>query len=197
LATRALLFDVDGTLWDSFPWYAEVLAGLSGREQEAVLDELRCGSSIVTLAKRCGVTDGQFRSACRRCVDRLQLYPDVRETLTEIERRGTLLGIVTSLPERIAVPILDAVGLTDHFPVIVTAGTVRRGKPHPDGLHYALREMRIVHAETAYYVGDMAADAVAAERAGMLFAWAAYGYGASRPVNGATVIHNFREVLQL
>jgi HAD superfamily hydrolase (TIGR01549 family) len=196
VAARALLFDVDGTLWDSFPWYAEVLAGLSGLDNEAVLEQLRAGSSIVTLVKRCGVTDGQFRSACRRCVGSLRLYPAVRDTLAELDRRRTRCGIVTNLPERIAVPVLEALDLARHFSVIVTAGTVRRGKPHPDPLEYALGRMEISDPTSAYYVGDSSTDALAAERARVPFIWASYGYG-SCPLEGAVVMREFREVLQL
>jgi HAD superfamily hydrolase (TIGR01509 family) len=196
MAARALLFDVDGTLWDSYPWYADLLAGLSGQAREAFVKELFAGTSVVTLAKRCGVTDGRFRLACRRCVGQLRLYAGVRETLMQLMRRGTPCAVVTSLPGRIVGPLLESLDLTEHFPVIVHAGTVRPLKPNPAPLRTAARQMDVDDLRDVFYVGDGAKDAEAASRAGMRFAWAAYGYGGDCP-HDAVVLRAFDEVLAL
>lgn len=151
----------------------------------------------MTLAKQCGVSDARFRSACRQCVAQLGLYEGVRQTLAELKSRGTPCGVVTNLPERIVVPLLEQLGLVAYFPVVVHAGTVRPGKPNPAPLQAAMGRMGITDPRSTFYIGDSAKDAIAAERAGMPFALAAYGYGGAFRNNGDVVLREFREVLQL
>jgi HAD superfamily hydrolase (TIGR01509 family) len=197
MAASTLLFDVDGTLWASYRWYAEVLAGLSGTDALTLLAQLTGGQSIVGLLKQEGVSDARFRSASRASIGSLSLYGGVIETLSELKRRGTPCGVVTNLPGRIVTPLLDAAGLDRFFQVVVHAGTVRPGKPHPGPLLAALSQMGISDSAGVVYVGDAATDAEAADRAGVEFAWASYGYGADRPPTTAVVLRAFGEVLQL
>ena len=74
MAASTLLFDVDGTLWASYPWYAEVLAGLSDANAVTLQAQLAAGQSIVALVKRQGVSDARFRSACLASTESLRLY---------------------------------------------------------------------------------------------------------------------------
>ena len=67
MAAPALLFDVDGTLWDSYPWYAEVLAGLSGQAPTELRQQLAAGVSIVTLTRSGAASrTARFRSSVSR-----------------------------------------------------------------------------------------------------------------------------------
>lgn len=149
------------------------------------------------LAARCAVPDGRFRRACLTSIAALRLYGGVKETLVALERRGTPCGIVTSLPGRIVEPLLQRLELSEHFRVVVHAGTVRPWKPNPAPLREAARMMAIKELREVFYVGDGPNDATAARRAGMRFAWAAYGYGATSPDEDAVVLREFREVLDL
>jgi HAD superfamily hydrolase (TIGR01509 family) len=197
MAAPALIFDADGTLWDSYPWYAEVLAGLSGRAPTELQRRLAAGESIVGLVRSCDVPDTRFCRACGAAANRLRLYAGVSETLATLKRRGTACAVVTNLPGRIVNPLLDGSGLASHFPVVVHAGTVRPGKPNPAPLREAARMMGLNGLVGVYYVGDSLSDAIAAERAGLRFAWAEYGYGAERPEGDAVVLRSFRQVLDL
>jgi phosphoglycolate phosphatase len=196
MAPPALIFDVDGTLWDSYPWYAEVLAGLSGQGAADLRRRLGAGESIVRLVRECGASEARFRRACRHA-DGLRLYDGVRETLDALEGCGVPCAVVTSLPGRIVEPLLAHRGLAAHFPVVVHAGIVRLGKPNPAPLREAARMMGLQDVSGVFYVGDGPNDALAARRAGMLFAWAAYGYGGGCPDGDAVVLREFREVLAL
>lgn len=149
------------------------------------------------LMGRCAVSDARFRRACHSAVDRLHLYHGKRETLDALARRGTRCAVVTNLPGRIVEPLLERLALVKHFSVVVHAGVVRPRKPSPVPLREAARMMGLGDLRTVFCVGDGRNDALAARRAGMAFAWAAYGYGDGCPDDGAVVLRRFPEVLEL
>ena len=53
---RTLLLDLDGTLWDSRPWYAEILAVLGGGPAKDLEQALASGANVVRLAQEAGVS---------------------------------------------------------------------------------------------------------------------------------------------
>ncbi len=193
MAPRALLFDLDGTVWDSYPWYARVLAAEDLMSESAAIRELRSGRSIVSLAKSCGLR----LSRLKRYQEMLPLYPGVREALDELARRATPRAVVTNLPGRLVLPILEGLGLDHHFAAVIHAGNCHFRKPHPGPLNAALEQMKISVSNRVFYVGDMATDAEAADRAGLAFAWASYGYGDQCPSQASRVLRRFGEVLAL
>jgi phosphoglycolate phosphatase-like HAD superfamily hydrolase len=70
-------------------------------------------------------------------------------------------------------------------------------KPNSQGLLTAVRALGLEPDRTIYYVGDRSSDADAADGAGLLFAWASYGYDRVRPAHTAVVIDSFADVLDL
>ncbi len=193
MAPRAFLFDLDGTIWDSYPWYARILAEIGGTSAASVLDQLRRGNSIVQLLRRNRVPD----SALIRRYSELDLYPRVVETLEELGHREIPRGLVTSLPGRLVLPLLKGLDLSGHFKTVIHAGNCRFRKPDPRPLLTALDGMGMQAAEDTCYVGDLLSDAQAAARAGLAFAWASYGYGERRPTEASVVLKSFAEVLFL
>jgi phosphoglycolate phosphatase-like HAD superfamily hydrolase len=158
---------------------------------------LIAGENIVRLVKSCGVSDTRFCRACVAATNRLRLYAGVRETLAELEQRGTPCGVVTNLPGRLVNPLLEQLELAAYFQVVVHAGTVRPWKPNPTPLREAARMMRLGNVAGVFYIGDRPNDALATHRAGMRFAWAAYGYESACPDEDAVVLRDFRQVLDL
>jgi phosphoglycolate phosphatase len=193
MAARALLFDLDGTVWDSFPWYARALAGASAASYAQVLDELRRGASIVRLLARHGVRETELR----RPSEALRLYPGVRNTLDTLTGLGVALAAVTNLPGRIVMPMLDATGLSASVSVVIHAGNCRPLKPHPRPILAAIDQLGMTRRDPIYYIGDLPADAEAAARAGVPFAWASYGYGKERPSAARVTLLRFADVLAL
>jgi HAD superfamily hydrolase (TIGR01549 family) len=193
VAPHALLFDLDGTIWDSYPWYARILAEEVGQPEVSILDQLRRGQSIVHLLRAYRVSGSRLTHRAAE----LPLFPGAREALNELDRRGVPKGVVTSLPGRLAEPFLDGLRLSASFLVVVHAGNCHALKPDPRPLLAALDRLGIPAAEDIFYVGDMPSDGRAAARAGLAFAWAAYGYGSSRPPEARVVLQNFGEVLSL
>src|SRR5262249_39829955 len=135
LAARAVLLDLDGTLWDSYPWYAQVLEQTGKLSRAAARRRLRGRESIVTLMRECGLGLGTFRAACAD----LRLYAGALESLRRLDRRDASLGVVTSLPQRLALPMLEALELEECFVVMRFAA----GRAKARSIVEALRHMRV------------------------------------------------------
>jgi HAD superfamily hydrolase (TIGR01549 family) len=193
MAPRAVLVDLDGTVWNSYPWYARLLTATGNISESSALKELQAGQSIVSLLRRCGVPASTLE---RRRTD-LSLFPGVAETLEVLGARGTPLGAVTSLPGRLVSPMLEGVALHLTFATVIHAGNCRFRKPHPGPVLAALRDLGIPPGPQVLYVGDMEGDAQAAATAGIEFAWAAYGYGGGRPASAVHVLRRFADILAL
>lgn len=192
---KAILFDVDGTLYSQARVRRTVFRKLfcncvrhpaEGvrsvrllRAYRAVQEELRNHYAAEA--------EGQFRLACqrtgvseqagRRIVQKWMftaplpaiagaMTPGLREFLDTARSRGIRCGVVSDYaPE----DKLAAMGIREQFSVIVSPGahSVTRFKPAPDGLYAALRTLRVSAAE-AIYIGDRQdVDLKAAHQAGM------------------------------
>ncbi len=193
MAQDAILVDLDGTVWDSYPWYSELLAATGRVSKTSALSELRSGASIVSLLRRCGVSD----TALARHSPGPALFPGVATALEDLVKRKIPIGAVTNLPGRLVFPMLTRVGLREAFPTVVHAGNCRLRKPHPGPLLMALRDLGVSPSTKSLYVGDMARDAEAAVSAGVAFAWASYGYGAACPARTTYVLQSFTDILDL
>ena len=66
MAAATLFLDLDGTVWDSRPWYAATVARLSGAPASEIEKSLAAGESIVRVASDRGVTKARLARAARR-----------------------------------------------------------------------------------------------------------------------------------
>lgn len=196
VAATAVIFDLDGTVWDSYPFYAAALAGGDPAEHEDVLTRLRAAESAATMLKRRGISQGAFRRRCESA-DELSLYAGALPTLRKLHRRGVALGAVTNLPGWMAQPMLACHGLDDILDSVVTWERTSRRKPHPAPLELCCRELGVDPDDSAWYVGDSAGDCQAALAAGMSFAWAAWGYGARSPSGSHVTLSRFADITAL
>ncbi len=193
MAAQGFIFDLDGTVWDSHSCYSIALQHSGCVTVEQASRDLRAGGNVIALARSLNISDAHFASLCTDAIGTLVLYPGVRETLDVLRERQISLGIATNLPRWLAEPILEALKLATHFPVCVYAAR----KPGAIGIRTAVQQLGLDLASVVFYVGDTLKDALAAERAELPFAWAAYGYGDSRPDSAEAVLRTFDEVLNL
>ena len=115
MARRTLLLDLDGTLWDSRPWYAEILARLSGDSATELEDTLASGVNIRRLASERGVTSHRFDREAGRSAVSLRLYDGVLQTLDDLSNLATSIGVVTNLPGRLVETVLQETGIASHL----------------------------------------------------------------------------------
>src|SRR5204863_35111 len=102
------------------------------------MEQLKAGCSIVTLHQDCGISKTQFRRLCLSVAEGPALYPEVSQTLAELQKRGVPLGVVTSLPGWLVELLLRRAALEPHFTTVIHPGNCPGRKPSPKPLEAAL-----------------------------------------------------------
>lgn len=133
-----------------------------------------------------------FRVTSARHLDETPFYPGVEASLLQLVKGGYKIGVVTSKDEFRTKSVLTR--LPVKFDTVQTPGEHYRGKPAPDHLLVAMAETN-TDPGNAIYVGDMNPDWQAAERAGINYIHAAWGYGPPAP-DHFPVAANMAELLQ-
>lgn len=196
LAATAVIFDLDGTVWDSYPFYAAAVADGDSAEHERVLARLRAAESAATQLRRARISKSAFRQLCEGG-DTVGLYAGVLPAFRKLHRGGVPLGAVTNLPGWMAQPMLAGHGLDDILDSVVTWERTTRHKPYPAPLELCCQELGVDPDARAWYVGDSAGDCQAALAAGMSFAWAAWGYGTQSPPGSHVTLNRFADISAL
>ena len=185
------VFDLDGTIWDSYPWYAAVLQHLGLMSVENAMARLEAGENIMRLLRNGRVPATSFLLAGAAMADSLALYDGVPEVLRELAERRVSMGILSGLSASLGGPMLTQVGLSAYFPVSLYGAQKSSAKPYR-----RVADLLGVPVRTAVYVGDTPKDALGATTAGMAFWWAAYGYySGTKPVETTRVLGSFRDIL--
>jgi putative hydrolase of the HAD superfamily len=86
------------------------------------------------------------------------LYPEVLETLSALERRGLILGVISNFDSRL-VQILHGLGAAEYFGTISISSRVGHAKPAREIFAAALKQHDVA-AENALHVGDSGANDV-------------------------------------
>lgn len=188
-STRAVLFDLDGTLVHTAPDLTAAVNRLLGELGRAQVDAARL-AEVVSKGGRAmlGVALPDFAEAEREALlprflalyaegiaEHSALYPGVAEVLERLEAADLAWGIVTNKPAGLARALLQALGLFDRCPVLVGGDTLARRKPDPEPLWHACEALGIDSGRCAY-VGDDERDLLAAQAAGMPGIVALWGY---------------------
>lgn len=149
LRLRAVLFDMDGVLYNSMPYHAKAWHramaqfGYDLPEEEVYMHEGRTGTSTVNLVsmRQHGVEESEERiqEIYKVKSDFFNEYPPAEpmpgalSLLRQLKEQGLMILIVTGSGQ---LSLLDK--LNHHFPdifrreLMVTAFDVKHGKPHPE-----------------------------------------------------------------
>lgn len=109
-----------------------------------------------------------------------RLFPGMAETLTALEQRGVVWGVVTNKPKRYTDPLMAQLNL--QAACTVSADEVANGKPAPDSLFEACRRLNL-ESRACIYVGDDKRDIDAGRAAGMKTVAAGWGYEGEHPIS--------------
>ena len=174
---RGLVFDLDGTLVDS---YSAITSSLNRAREAFSLPRLRqeevrrhVGRGLESLvAELLGESRAEegvriFREHYAKVfADQTFLLPGVEEILRVLHRRGYRMAVASNKPARFGKAILEALGVMRYLDDVQGPDRTGRTKPHPAMIHLCLAAMDLP-PEDAIYVGDMALDVESAARAGL------------------------------
>jgi HAD superfamily hydrolase (TIGR01509 family) len=176
----AIIFDLDGVLADSEPWWskidAELLAeyGVTYRgeyHQNVVGVSYRVAVEFYRKAFGLSAATDEMMSrrgeiATKFFANRVGLFPNVKEVLEELRQMKLHLAVATSSVSASARPFLDRRQLTGFFEVIVTGEEVEHGKPAPDIYLCAVEQLGIP-ADACLVIEDALPGIAAAKAARM------------------------------
>ncbi|OZC84708.1 HAD family hydrolase [Rhodococcus sp. 06-412-2C] len=174
----AVLFDIDGTLVDSNyvhvdawsrafreaghevpSWRIHRSIGMDGSK----LLEALVGSSDSAVAQEAKRLHGEYYADAS---SDLEVLPDARELLADLNTRGLTVVLATSAPESELSTLRDLLDVEDSVAVVTSGEDAEVAKPEPDIVAVALGRAG-VQAERALMVGDSVWDIEAAGRAGV------------------------------
>ena len=184
METTAVIFDLDGTLIDSFALIeasyrhaARIVLGRTLSEDEVVARwgeplvvraaHLAPGRTEELIAAYTAYYDTHHDSLCRP-------FPGVPEMLAALAARPCRLAVATSKRRRSTAQALERCGLGSWIQAAVSAEDVRHPKPAPDAVVEALARLGVVPS-AAWVVGDAAFDIEAARGAGVRSVAAMWG----------------------
>ena len=204
---RAIIFDLDDTLIDSFaarrqslesvfrlagietPTADEFLRGLNGRQLFGTLEPLAPGLQIGERS----LSEAYRNFYWSKEPGLISLYPGIRPLLEDLDAQGTKLGVVTQKGREFdaggrvagAAHELADLGVASLFSVVVGFEDVSRHKADPESVELALDRLGVL-PENAMLVGDSAADIEAARAAGCPSCHATWGVpGDASPVSNS------------
>ena len=183
---RSIIFDLDGVLADSEPWWnqidAQLLAEHGAKYHGEYHNEVLGVSyrlAIEFFKKAFGISAPTEKMMKRRgeiatefFAKKVGLFPGTKEVLEKLRRMKlsleppVRLGLATSSVSKSARPFLDRHQLTGFFDVIVTGEEVEHGKPAPD-IYLRAADKLDISADQCLVVEDSLSGIAAAKAARM------------------------------
>ena len=174
---RAVLFDFDGTLVDSYPAitasvnHVRASYGLPPLPVDEVRRHVGRGPGYLLTHTVPGGNlerdEARYRAHHPSVLrSGTHLLPGASEIIPTLKTAGFLLGICSNKPVAFTRQLLDYFHLTEFIDVVLGPEDVPNPKPAPDMLAAALARLG-VRPEEALYVGDMTVDIQSGRAAGV------------------------------
>ena len=204
---ESLIFDIDGTLWDSRELVAEgfniqlrkegfdhlcvdaeILRPLFGKSitefADAMLPSIPAPERY-ELMERCLKTEQEYLFANECSIG----YPKVKETLRELSKKHRLF-IVSNAERGYPKMCIDKLGLGEYVQGHMCFGDTGTSKGKT--IRTLMRKHNI---ESAIYIGDTQGDLEACRKAGLPFIFCAYGFGQAESYDAK--IDRFEDLITL
>lgn len=218
--TRAILFDLDGTLIDTtdliLRCFSHSWRAVYGLEHERAALVATFGIPLREAMRRLlAQTHGHAGGDDDHLVERLLIeyrsfnvanhdviarpFDGTRAVIEALRRRGYLIGVVTSKGRDLATRGLQLCMLDDLLDAAIFLEDTEVHKPQPEPILAALASLQ-VSSEEAAYVGDSCHDIVAGRRAGVRTVAALWGpmpradLECERPDHLADSIHDLLDI---
>lgn len=185
---KGIIFDMDGTLWDSAPQVADswnLVLQKNGVTREPLTKEDMyrvMGKTMDVLATMLlpDLEETKRNELLNLCVEEENdylrkhggtLYPNLRQTMEALKEEYDLY-IVSNCQSGYIESFLDYYQFHDLFEDIECYGN--NGKPKDENIALVVERNKL---DKAVYVGDIEGDYEASQKAGIPFIHAAYGFG--------------------
>lgn len=199
-----LLFDLDGTLWDSSQEVAdswnvilreqlpeiktltkEDIMSVMGKTMEEIAQTVLAGyqgDNARQVFKNCEIYENEYLTEHGAV-----LYPKVRETLEHLREAGYDMAVVSNCQSGYINAFYVSMKMSDLFCDMEEWGNT--GKTKAENIRLVMERN---HYSKAVYIGDTIKDEKAAKDARIPFIHAAYGFGIAE--NADAVIHSIDEL---
>lgn len=204
---RAVLFDFDGTLADSFAAitastnHVRAKYGLPALPESAVREYV--GYGLADLMRRLvpvAPTDDAIAAYREHhagvMLSHTKLFPGVADTLSRLHARGVKMAVCSNKAVAFTRGLVEALGLAAYFGAVLGPEDVAAPKPDPAMLLEACRRLGVSAAD-AVYVDDMAIGVRTAKAAGMpvwLVPYGASGRESPAAAGPDRVLEDFAEI---
>ena len=184
---KSILFDFDGTLADTAPGIVNTMQETFKTMQLPVPTEeairqtigLKLEEGVKVLGRFDDATAQKGAAIYRELfmkieLSKIQIFPEVKETLTILQQMGIRMAICTSRGLNSLNIILTANNMNDYFEEIITASANLPTKPAPDMVFELLKRMNLT-ANEVLVVGDTTFDIEMGHNAGCKTIAVTYG----------------------
>ena len=204
---EAVVFDLDGTLADTFPtvlrifnrlmlertgriWKLEELVPYFGPPESVMLQRMfpRAEEHEPMIAEyyRLSREDGQD----------IKPFAGIRELVGNLRETGVKLGVCSGASTEAARIRVGHAGLLDHFHEVLGGDRVSNYKPHPEGLLKLMKQFGVEPTRTIY-IGDMVADVEVGRGAGATTVAVTWGADKREALSAAGPDHLIDDPLRL
>jgi len=207
---EAVLFDLDGTLLDSFPDFLASLENININSSSKKIDKnivranVSDGSSkLLKLVFDIDAEDEGFDEHKRNFLNEYEknilmygnLFHGVSDLLNFLLDKKIPYGIVTNKPRKYTEIILKKSSLLRQSKVVICCDDGFKSKPNPEGINHACNILGVPNSK-CIYVGDHENDLNASLAAGTISGVCTFGYGFKKEliIDGA---ENFESPLQI
>jgi HAD superfamily hydrolase (TIGR01549 family) len=174
--SKAVIFDIDGTLVDSVDLHARAwVEAFRKFDREVEFEKVRRqigkgGDQLMPVffseeeLGEFGEEMEKYRGELfkREYMSHVRPFPAVRDLFERIERDGKRIALASSAKEDEVKIYKDLLNIADLVEEATSADDAERSKPHPDIFAAALAQLGDVPASDAFVIGDSPYDAEAA-----------------------------------
>ena len=219
MTKQLLIFDFDGTLIDSVPDLADATntmlsqLGKATYSLETIKQWVGNGSRLLVERALVGKTEvlaGELTTEQADHAEQLFFdaysnisqsktlaYPDVDKGLQQLKAAGFTLALVTNKPIRFVPKILESLGWTPLFDVVLGGDSLPVKKPDPAPLLHVCETLNFQPAQ-GFMIGDSVNDILAGQNAGIDTLGLSYGYNYGNHIgdsNPTQVFDSFADLL--